>query len=80
MLLFVKQFSPLLYSHAQHWQNWISTIVQNNLFVLPVGNDGRWLRYHHLFRDFLRERLQEEYPEEVNPILSRLGKAYARTR
>ncbi|MBC7877582.1 MAG: tetratricopeptide repeat protein [Anaerolineales bacterium] len=65
-----------LYSQPQHWQNWISAIVQNNLFVLPVGKDGRWLRYHHLFRDFLRERLEEEYPKEVNLILSRLGKAY----
>lgn len=67
--------SPL-YSQPQHWQNWINAIVQNNLFVLPIGNDGRWLRYHHLFRDFLRQRFEEEYPHEVNLILSRLGKAY----
>ena len=67
--------SPL-YPEPQNWQNWISAVVQNNLFVLPVGADGRWLRYHHLFRDFLKTRFEQLHPEEVKPILSRLGRAY----
>ena len=65
-----------LYSEPQNWQNLISAVVQNNLFVLPVGTDGKWLRYHHLFRDFLRTRLEQEHPEEIDPILSRMGRAY----
>jgi LuxR family maltose regulon positive regulatory protein len=67
--------SPL-YPEPQNWQSWISAVVQNNLFVLPVGADGRWLRYHHLFRDFLRTRFEQLHPEEVKPILSRMGHAY----
>jgi LuxR family transcriptional regulator, maltose regulon positive regulatory protein len=65
-----------LYPEPQNWQNLISTVVQNNLFVLPVGVDGRSLRYHHLFRDFLQMRLEQEHPEEVKLILSRMGRAY----
>jgi LuxR family maltose regulon positive regulatory protein len=65
-----------LYPKPQNWRSWISAVVQNNLFVLPVGADGKWLRYHHLFRDFLRTRFEQEHPEEVKPILSRMGRAY----
>ncbi|CAN7761775.1 LuxR C-terminal-related transcriptional regulator [Paenibacillus sp. LjRoot153] len=28
-----------------------------NLFICPLDNERRWYRYHHLFADFLRQRL-----------------------
>jgi LuxR family maltose regulon positive regulatory protein len=28
-----------------------------NLFIVPLDNERRWYRYHHLFRDLLRQRL-----------------------
>lgn len=65
-----------LHPEPQNWQNWINAVVQNNLFVLPVGADGKWLRYHHLFRDFLRARFEQLHPEEVKSILTYLGRAY----
>ena len=65
-----------LYAEPQNWHRLIASVVQNNLFVLPVGDDGRWLRYHHLFRDFLRKRFEQTHPEEVRPILQRLGQAH----
>ena len=30
-----------------------------NLFVIPLDEDRRWYRYHHLFTDVLRQRLRE---------------------
>ncbi len=65
-----------LYPEPQNWQGLISAVIQNNLFVLPVGADGRSLRYHHLFRDFLLARFKQEHSDEVKPILSRMGQAY----
>src|SRR5256884_2165532 len=30
-----------------------------NLFVVPLDNERRWYRYHHLFADLLRQRLHQ---------------------
>ena len=54
-----------LYSEPQNWFNFMGLIFEKNLFVLPLGDDGRWLRYHPLFREFLQTRLKEERPHEV---------------
>jgi LuxR family maltose regulon positive regulatory protein len=65
-----------LYPQRKDWRQWINSIIQNNLFTLPVGNELDWVRYHHLFRDFLQDRLVKEYPEEVPPILQKLAQVY----
>lgn len=65
-----------LYPQRKDWPRWINTVIQSNLFALPVGIESRWIRYHHLFRDFLQDRLSKEHPEEIPPILSNLAQAY----
>ena len=62
-----------LYTQPPDWQKLLETLVQKNLFALPVGTNGQWLRYHHLFRDYLQDRFRREYPHEVRPILHRLA-------
>jgi len=59
-----------------NWPELVSGIVTHNLYILPVGEDSHWFRYHHLYRDFLRSHLQREQPEQVRPILVSLMKAY----
>ncbi|MBN1453443.1 MAG: tetratricopeptide repeat protein [Anaerolineales bacterium] len=65
-----------IYSQRKDWQRWINTIIQNNLFAQPVGIEIGWVRYHHLFRDFLQDHLSKENPEEIPPILQKLAQAY----
>ncbi|RPI91422.1 MAG: hypothetical protein EHM40_15770 [Chloroflexi bacterium] len=65
-----------LYTEPQNWLALMGLILEKNLFVLPLGEDGRWLRYHHLFREFLQTRLKEERPQEVQPMLERMVRAY----
>ena len=61
------------YSAGQDWSKFIDLIIQKNLFALPVDANGQWLRYHHLFRDFLQERFRNEQPEEASLILQSLA-------
>ena len=35
----------------------LAYIRNANLFLIPLDNERRWYRYHHLFGDFLRKRL-----------------------
>lgn len=58
------------------WFELIGEVLQNNLFVLPVDSKGTWLRYHHLFRDFLQAKIRQENPDAVEPILRRLAEVY----
>ncbi|MCP5012109.1 MAG: tetratricopeptide repeat protein, partial [Aestuariibacter sp.] len=39
-----------------------------NLFMVPLDNRRQWYRYHHLFADLLRHRLQQLQPQTV-PLL-----------
>ena len=37
----------------------LKDLYQANLFVLPLDDEGRWFRYHHLFADLLAHRLKQ---------------------
>lgn len=39
-------------------QETLEYIEQANLFLIPLDNERRWYRYHHLFADLLRQRLE----------------------
>ena len=40
-------------------QETLEYIEHANLFLVPLDNERRWYRYHHLFADLLRQRLQQ---------------------
>lgn len=54
----------------------ITAIEQNNLFVSSLGEDGSWLRYHSLFRDFLQSLFIRHHPRETDQIRLRLADWY----
>ncbi|MBN1305648.1 MAG: tetratricopeptide repeat protein [Anaerolineales bacterium] len=64
------------FSQPQNWSELLNLILEKNLFALPVGVGGQWIRYHHLFRDFLQSCFEEEYPDKKPSILSRLAEYY----
>jgi len=54
------------------WSQLIEAVRHHNLFVQPVENGGTWLRYHHLFQNFLQKQLSKEQPQVEERILRRL--------
>ena len=37
----------------------LKTLEQANLFIVPLDEERRWYRYHHLFADLLRQQLHQ---------------------
>jgi LuxR family maltose regulon positive regulatory protein len=35
------------------------------LFIIPLNNERRWYRYHHLFIDLLRQQLRQRDPDLI---------------
>ncbi|MBW6475179.1 MAG: hypothetical protein K0B14_18775, partial [Anaerolineaceae bacterium] len=65
---------PAITKENAPWQKWMSVIQQYNLFVIPVGEEGDWLRYHPLFLDYLQNTIIAEQPEIAKAILHNLAK------
>ncbi|MEZ4861528.1 MAG: tetratricopeptide repeat protein [Caldilineaceae bacterium] len=70
--IFLPQWLP----PQSTWQSLISEVLRRNLFVLLLGQDHTWLRYNHVFQDFLQKRIQQSYPEEEKLLLERLVDFY----
>ncbi|MBN1669295.1 MAG: hypothetical protein JW862_19535 [Anaerolineales bacterium] len=47
-----------------------------NLFILPITQDRRWYRYHHLFAELLQQQLRRNQPELLPVLHQRAGDWY----
>ena len=58
-------------------QQTIETLERGNVFVIPLDDQRRWFRYHHLFADALRSRLLAQSPDRVPQLHQAAGRWYA---
>ncbi|HET9921650.1 MAG TPA: hypothetical protein VFQ30_17545, partial [Ktedonobacteraceae bacterium] len=56
-------------------QEMLEQLEQANLFLIPLDDERRWYRYHQLFAEALRHRLQRKHPTLV-PELHRRASAW----
>src|SRR5215210_6658780 len=54
----------------------LERLERENLFLVPLDEEGRYYRYHHLFAAFLRERLKRERPDTILELHRRAGSWY----
>ncbi|MGB3712912.1 MAG: LuxR C-terminal-related transcriptional regulator [Candidatus Promineifilaceae bacterium] len=57
-------------------QETLEFLEQANLFIVPLDNERHWYRYHHLFADLLRQRLQQQQPDSVAKLHVRASAWY----
>jgi LuxR family maltose regulon positive regulatory protein len=48
----------------------LQELYNANMFLIPLDDEHTWYRYHHLFADFLKQRLREKDPSVI-PSLHR---------
>lgn len=64
--------SPISNPQSQYpSQEMLEHLERANLFVIPLDDERRWYRYHHLFADLLRNQLALTYPDQVSCLHQR---------
>jgi LuxR family maltose regulon positive regulatory protein len=53
----------------------LAELARSNLLLVPLDRDGRWYRYHHLFRDILLAELERQESALI-PVLRRRAAAW----
>ncbi len=63
--------------HDTSGQETLERLERSNLFLVSLDPQRHWYRYHHLFRDLLRQRLgQAESPAAVDELHARASQWY----
>ncbi|GHO50623.1 LuxR C-terminal-related transcriptional regulator [Ktedonospora formicarum] len=61
---------------SQESQAMLETLDRANLFVIALDDVRGWYRYHHLFADLLRSRLQKAMPTSLPELHQRASRWY----
>jgi LuxR family maltose regulon positive regulatory protein len=65
---------------ASDGQAMLDFLTRANLFVAPLDNRRQWHRYHPLFAELLRARLQQAHPDEFSALHRRAAAWFAANR
>ena len=64
--------------HETAGQETLEYLERANLFVVPLDNERRWYRYHQLFAELLRMRLDRTYPDQIAELHRRASDWYVK--
>ncbi len=59
-------------------QETLEYLQKANLFLIPLDNERRWYRYHHLFADLLRQRLPKSIATSTEEAASYVNALHIR--
>jgi LuxR family maltose regulon positive regulatory protein len=59
-------------------QEFLEWLGQSDLFVIPLDDEHRWFRYHHLFQQLLQRRLERRFsPDDIDVLHKRASSWFA---
>ena len=58
-------------------QGMLEELERANLFLIPLDDERRWYRYHHLFADLLKQRLHRRQPDMERVLHQRAATWFA---
>ena len=64
-------------TESNNGQELLEIIEVNNLFLVPLDENGEWYRYHHLFQEFLFAQLRRIYPSEIGSLYKQASDWFA---
>ncbi len=59
-------------------QTLLETLEQSNLFLIRLDEERDWFRYHHLFKEYLYKRLQQNFSNQIPDLHHKAAEWYAR--
>ncbi|MEJ2710774.1 MAG: LuxR C-terminal-related transcriptional regulator, partial [Anaerolineales bacterium] len=54
----------------------LEMLERANMFIVPLDEERRWFRYHHLFIDLLSQRLRQNKPDQIPGLHERASAWY----
>jgi len=57
----------------------LESLLKANLFLIPLDDEGKWYRYHHLFADLLRDLQNVQLKGETTELHLRASRWYAQS-
>ncbi len=63
-------------TERENGQELLEQLERANLFIVPLDDERHWYRYHHLFADLLRNRLERTKPKRVSILHRRASEWY----
>jgi LuxR family maltose regulon positive regulatory protein len=57
-------------------RKFLQLVKNDNLFVIPLDDEGKWFRYHHLFQGLLKRQLKKRMKEQDIIKLHKLASAW----
>lgn len=57
-------------------QDTLEQLEHKNLFIIPLDDHREWYRFHRLFSDLLRQRLELLYPDRIQLLHQRASQWY----